>query len=475
MIEQFPVASQPITACPRPWRIGPPLVVALLAVLYCAGASLLGWQSPCGNDFGGIFEPSARYALAGHALDMYSVRVGLYPNANGPLGELAMAAVMAVGRVFGLQLHAPLCPQSDVYPVPGDSSAMRALLGGVFALIALGIGAELLWLADRYRRHPFTGWRRLLIWCLILVAPPLWDGLVYYGHYEQVLALGLALLAVRYFTAQRVALAGILLGLALLCRTTSMFVVIPLGLVLLFERQWWQIGRFGSALGGTVALGLLPFYLHDRNDLVYSLSSFRAQEPILDGSFWTFLRGTHWESLAQPWDSTVAIALAIVLCATMIWLGKVHQQSDPALYATICVAMVCFAAGLKATWGYYFTEPLVWGLAWALARRKLRQPWWEFLLIPGFFSLMMILTELRISYTTSQDLTAEPGIMRIWVLVMSATCAASLLAFNGVMLAKITRRAGPLVPRLARVLAGLGALGHKWYNNIRPQNNVVSH
>jgi hypothetical protein len=436
----IPVAPAENVRASRP-RIGPPWLVALLVVGYMAIVTTLpilaGGIYLCNNDFGGIFLPSANYVLNGAPLDMYRVRIGLYPNANGPLGEVIIAGVVAVGRVFHLQQMSPLCIPRDGH----DSLPLRMWLTFIFGLLPLGMGAEIMRLSDRWRPKPFTDWQRLAVWATILVSIPLWDSIVYYGHFEQALEIWLALLAVRFFSKERFVLAGFLLGLALLNRTAGIFVAIPLALLLVRDLRWQQLFAslrrllaFSVSLIGTVTLGLVPFYLHDKQDLVYSLSTFRAQEPILDGSFWTFVRGTPWETPLQSWDSNVAIALAIVFSIAILWGARV-RASDPALYGVICVSVVCFSIGLKAIWGYYFAEPLIWGLAWILASRNARQQWWEIGVIPFFFTLLMGMTEMRISLAgVPSALGATPGIygvpIRLLVLVTSAAEFLSLIAFN---------------------------------------------
>ena len=51
------------TPAPRP-RIGPHWLVGILIALYFIIAAIGGTQSPCANDMGGIFLPSARFVVA---------------------------------------------------------------------------------------------------------------------------------------------------------------------------------------------------------------------------------------------------------------------------------------------------------------------------------------------------------------------------------------------------------------------------
>ncbi len=401
-------------------RIGPWWVVAGLLALYLALALAIGSQSPCGNDLGTVFLPSARLVVAGEPLDIYQVRVYSYPNANGPLSEFALAGALAAGRALHLDTLGPTCPRTDKYPLPQDSIGLRMWLTLIFSLVPLGIGAEILRLSDSRRERPFTGWGRLLVWALIVLAPPLWDSLVLYGHIEQLLEIWLALIAVRFFGERRMMLSGTLLGLALLNRTAGIFVVIPLAIVLLYERRWRDVVLWGATLGAVTIAGLLPFYLTDKADLIYSLNGFRGSEPILDGSFWTFLRGTPYEARLQSLDSTVAIGLAVLVSVLIIGLGRV-RSNDARLYGVICVSVCCFSLAIKAIWGYYFTEPLMWGLAWTLSARDTRQRWWHHIIVPIVMSGLMVLTEERIGATlaASNGFFNEQGGLRQMVLLTS--------------------------------------------------------
>ena len=68
-------------------------------------------------------------------------------------------------------------------------------------------------------------------------APPLWIGMVVYGHAELPLELWLILVAVRQLGRGRTAVAGCLLGLALLTQTAALLAALPLVLALLAGRR----------------------------------------------------------------------------------------------------------------------------------------------------------------------------------------------------------------------------------------------
>lgn len=424
-----------------PGRLGPAWLVGILLVLYFASAALAGTQSPCGNDLGGVFIPSARYVVGGQPLDMYMVRAGIsgpYPNANGPLGEILLGGGLAIGRIFHLEKIEPRCGNPDPYPAPGDSIAMRIWLSALFAIFPLLIAREALRVADRWWRPPLAGWPRLLVWGMLLLAPSIWDSLIYYGHLEQSVELWLALLAVRWFTERRLALSGIFLGLALLNRTAAIFVVIPLFLLLVRDRRWLHIVLFGIALGGTLALGLGPFWLHDKQDVVYSLLTFRSQLAIGDGSFWTFFRYTKLEASVQNLDSIVGLAAAAIVSAIALWVGRVRED-EPAFYGVIALAVVWFSLSIKAIWGYYFYEPQTWAMIWALTLPGIRRRWFFALGTVLAFSITLGLTEGRISI--SSPYFNDMGQTRQEILLLSGATAILLLAIEiGMLLLILFRR-----------------------------------
>jgi hypothetical protein len=440
-VTQTTVITQPaVPVKPRP-RIGPPVIIALLVIFYFGMVTLFSTQTACGNDFGGVFAPSARFVLAGRPLDMYTVRAGgnnpAYPNANGPVGEFAIAAVLWVGRAMNLQGYSPICVVHDGYPLWQDSIPLHMWVIIVFALLPLGIGYEIMRLLDRWQSQPLTGWRRFLLWFGILISPVAWDSMVYYGHYEQPMTIWLGLVAARFFTGKRIMLSGVLLGLALLCRSAGIFIVIPLALMLLFERRWRDLARFAVAGGGTVGAILLPFYLHDKTDLLFSLSGFRAALTIGDGSFWSFFRYTSLETTVQSWDSLTGIIGATLVCAAIIWACGVRSD-EPALYAVICASSLFFPLTIKAIWGYYFMDPLIWSFAFLVTRPALRKRWWELIFVQFYFTMLMLLTEYRINVANPS--LPEQGAVRTVALLESGAECVALLFFLVYLTAMVTLR-----------------------------------
>jgi hypothetical protein len=352
-------------------------------------------KNACPNDLLYFFLPSARYIVAGHPFLMYSVRgltYKLYANANGPLGEFFIAGALAIGRFLGLQNIGPACSLLPQYPMPGDSVALRIWFTCIFGSAVIGIAYELLRLSDQFRLRPFTGLRRRFIWFVILFTPPLWNGLIIYGHTEQVLAIWFGLIGVRKFAERHWILSGILIGGALLERSSAFMIVIPLMLVLIRDRRWREGFTWLLSFGVTILILLGPFLIFSYHDTIYSLATFHSQLPIGSGTIWTVFLITPLASHAQSLDSLVAVGLAVGICGWLLWRTGI-KADESAFYAIICLSTTCFVLVIKATWGYYFTEPLFWGLAWVLCCRSRSLGIWDYLAIPMFFTGMMSINE----------------------------------------------------------------------------------
>src|SRR5258706_10155954 len=152
-----------------------------------------------------------------------------------------------------------------------------------FSVFALLLSREVLLACDRVLRRPLRGWRRLIVYVPVALSPELWHSMLLYGRVDQPLRRWLVLWAVRSLAEQRAWRAGVLLGLALLTRSAAVLYALPLALLFARGMRWRQLGLLLASCGGVVVAGLLPFWLADRADLLYSLVTFRAELPICGG------------------------------------------------------------------------------------------------------------------------------------------------------------------------------------------------
>ncbi len=402
---------------------------------YVRAYIISGGVSLCANDFGNVFLPSASYVAAGHPLDMYAVRIGIYPNANGPLGEMVIGGILKIGYLLGLERVGQPCQITTIEMYwYDDTVTLRLLFIAFFALLYYVLVLLLLDLIRKRKDHTFSIYEQAFIALLLIVSPTMYDCLIFYGHYEIIIELLCAVMGLRAFLHNRRAEAGIWIGLAALTRTASVFIAIPLVIALAVNRKWKDVLFFSAGAMVTLAAGLLPFLWKSRADTIYSLVTFRSSEPIMDGSFWTFLRNTHVGALLQNYDSTIAIIFAVIVSAALIIAGKI-RDTDPLLTGVIVISQLFFALFLKATWGYYFSEPFVIGLVFIFMAAQKHVRFWLSTVCILYFSGLTGITEYRISQTP--NFFEEVGQVRLMVEWTSAV-AAVLMALGILLLAGYT-------------------------------------
>lgn len=296
----------------------------LLAAAFLAGlalASFLCWRH---NDLDLFRWPMAQLVLHGHPLLVYSVHAGVWWSDNGPLSLLPLTAVAATVNALGWQADAPL---------------RDAVVMGVFGIFALGLASEAAQAVASVRGRPLP--RPVAIWSALLLSPPLWIGMVSYGHAELPLQLWLILLTVRQLGRDRMALAGCLLGLALLTQTAVLLAALPLVLILIARRRLGAVTVLLGTAAAVTAAGLLPFLLADGRDVVTSLVTYRAQVPAFGGSLLTVAAGTPVAAFVQHNDALLFGALAVVVT----WIGlrdvRTPALGSPRVYALMALSTAC--------------------------------------------------------------------------------------------------------------------------------------
>ena len=348
--------------------------VAGLAILYVLGSGLVGFLDPTTTDLDLFFLPSAQVAAGGQPLHIYAVRqltnVAAYANANGPLSLFPLAVVSWLGAHLGWL---------------GQTRWQHFLATSVFSILSLLMAREGVVATDRLRGKPLTGWRRISAYALLAASPLLWLSLIGYGHIEQALEVGLILLAVRTLVGRRHAPAGIAMGLAILARTSAVAYAIPLALLVLIRRGPRQAALMLAGTTVTVAIGLLPFLVADRANVVFSLLTSHGDLPVGQGSAWRVAQGTSFESLAQHADSLLVLLAASTISITVLLRRPDLDVDSTDLYALLAAVGVCLPFLSKTTWSYYFFEPGVFATVWWLARPSWRRfrSWWPVAFLTG--------------------------------------------------------------------------------------------
>jgi hypothetical protein len=291
-----------------------PIGIAALVVLYLGLWALMSRQITNPTDFDVFFLPSARIALSGHPLDIYQVRYAVwYPNANGPLSMLPLSLVAALASALG---------------IINDFTWCRLLVAVAFAVFPLLLSYEAVRSLDILLKRPLRGIRRLLAYGVFALSPELWHSVLGYGHIEHPLMLFLVVASVRSLLLHRTNRAGVLLGLALLTRSSAILYLVPLTLLLMAERKWCAALRFGGCALLTLAIGLFPFALADRGDLIYSLVTFHGLLPIGGGAVWGVFENTSLSSIGDHYDSFFVVGscllLSLVLLLRLLLSGRLY-------------------------------------------------------------------------------------------------------------------------------------------------------
>ncbi len=342
-------ASHPWVRC-RAVRGG----IALLAALYIFMWGAVGLVPLNTTDLDAFFLPSARIGLASNPLLDYSLRFSeVYPNANGPLSLVSLTAVAALAQHFGWLDNPPL---------------RRMLVQAVFAIFPLLLVWETLQAVERLLDVRLLARWRVPIGGLVALSPLLFQSMLFYGHIEHAMMLWLLLASVRLLVERRSAGAGVLFGLALLTRSSVVVYGVPLVVVLLRHRRWRATALFGLAAGVTLGLGLLPFYLADRADLIYSLASFHAVLSVGGGSVWGIFLGTPLEGFAQQYDSQMVLVVTALVTAVALAFARDLDLDSPHVYALLALANCGFALFIKTLWPYYFLDGYVFVSIWWIAQ-----------------------------------------------------------------------------------------------------------
>lgn len=328
------------------------------------------------TDLDNVFWPSAKVALDGHPLLVYSVRQGLYPNANGPVALIPLTAVGLVVRALGW-LDA--------------SNPRRAAALALFSVFVLLMARESVAAVERLSGHRVEGYPRLLSYATLALAPPIWLSGVGYGHIEQPIEVWFLLIAVRWMDRNWILRSGIAFGLAVLTRSSAVLLSIPLALAS-SSRSCAITVRFFSAVAITGAAGLLPFYVADRADVIYSLFTYRGGLPVGAGSIWSVTRDGALAPIAQHWDIAAVVAAAV---ATNLWLATRRGGFNEArLFAAMSLTSASFVLLAKTVWPYYFFEVFVLATIWAAGTWRQEDGIGRLLLAPMAISASCIVAEI---------------------------------------------------------------------------------
>lgn len=333
------------------------LLIGVTAVVRGTSAIVVAQDSDLTN----FFFKSANYILQGHPWDIYAARgsglTATYPNFNPPLSIFLMAPLLDLAHT----LHAvSYGAQITVVSLP------FVVLVPLLAFITVRVLRRL------YPLMPET--QQFLAFALIALSPLTWQSLTPWYHLEQPLMLCLLLCAVAALQARREGLAGLLAGLAVLTRTTALMPLIALGVLLLFEREWRGLLRFGGVAAAIAIIGMAPFFLFNPHDTIYSLVTWRGSSQIGGNSIWSIFAYSGDASsirhlmngIAEKLD-TYSVLLLIVIVAFVAARRRHISAYSTDAWAVIAIACLATPMLSKTIWPYYYIEPFVALLIWEFA------------------------------------------------------------------------------------------------------------
>jgi hypothetical protein len=328
------------------------------------------------NDLDDVFWPSAKVALGGDPLMVYSVRQGVHANANGPLALIPLTALGLVVRALGWL---------------GEPYLRRAMALGLFSVFVLLMARESVGAIERLRGRRIEGSPRLLAYATFALAPPIWLAVAGYGHIEEPIEVWFLLIAVRWMDRKWILRSGIAFGLAVLTRSWAVLLSIPLALAS-HHRSPATTARLFAAVAITGAAGILPFYLADKADVTYSLFTYRGGLPIGVGSIWSLARDGALAPMIQHWDITAIVAAAV---AANLWLATRRGGfSEARLFAAMSLTSASYPLLAKTVWPYYFFEVFVLATIWVAGTWRREDGIVHLVLAPVAISCLDIVAEL---------------------------------------------------------------------------------
>ncbi len=406
-------------------------LACLVAMLYVIGSGLSGLTPLAPNDLDAFFLPATRIALAGHPLQVYSLRYQVvYPNANGPLSLVPLTLVGRIIEALGWMSQLDL---------------RRTLIMGAFSIFVVLLAREAAISVEWLSARPLGVRARCLIYAAICLSPQLWHSVLFYGHIEQPLLLWLVLLGVRLAGTDRPVRAGLCLGLAMLTRSTALLVLLPVLLVLAWNWRWRAALLVGGVAAAVTGLGILPFWLGDQRDTLYSLVTFHRVLVVGGGNVWGILLDTSYASFALTHDSFVVVGVVIVVTLGVLIVRRRFSLASPEMYALLALTNLCFPLLIKTLWPYYFLETYVYCAVWAFAAiaaepRPIRRRAWLRLLVPVVAIGCAQLAEHALSVYNNGPVGPN------WSLV---TCGAMLLVLLPLAVALLWRRPRRVSPDAA--------------------------
>jgi len=302
-----------------------------------------------------------------------------------PLWPLLDGGLQALGQVVSLGHSTPIPARSSSAFSAGCSTTVVAL--STWANRARAI-PEALWLGAlallpllcgvvAWCRAARRGGQRAEVVALLLIglSPAIFEAVSSVAHPQDLVTLGLGLLAAALVLRSRVFAAGLAVALAVFTQQSALLV----GIALLAILPWRAAWRFGLAAGGAAAVGLLALLL------TTSSSALRA---VLVGSGATPSAGGTWLQLvggSAAWVTIAARGLPLVVAAAVAVAVRSHRRGASleavplaAVVATALLARLVFEVNF---FGYYLAGVTAALVALEVALGILRSITWCWLVL----------------------------------------------------------------------------------------------
>lgn len=330
-------------------------LVTVASLLLGAEAVIRGTSALGGigdSDLTNFFFKSADYILRGDPWHMYAVRgsglTATYPNYNPPLSIF----VIAFFRGLGHALHAD-----------GNFGGQIAFVSLPFLAFVPLLGYLVLRaLRTFYPEIPET--QQLLAYMLVALSPLTWQSYGTWYHIEQPMMLCLLVGSMLALQQRREGLAGLLAGAAIMTRTTALFPLIGIGVLLLMGREWRGLAKWAGTIALVVVVVMGPFLLVDRVDVSYSFLTWRGGAPVGGNSIWALLAGIRpLNGLARRLDApsvVLFVAAAAYLAGRQLRISAYGRDA----WAVLAIAALAVPMLSKTNWPYYYLEPFILLLVW---------------------------------------------------------------------------------------------------------------
>jgi hypothetical protein len=307
--------------------------------------------------------------------DPYTYIAPLYPLFSG-----AVAALARIGHAVPFPTSSQMGPHCSTAAVAmfrwsGQAGAILPTVRiGYLCWLPLMIGAILLL---RAAGRGNSGWEVAAL-LFLAILPSVMECITDYFHPQDLLAMGLLLIAVAAVLRGRWVAVGVFVGLAILTNQFALLVAIPL-LVLApsSQRVRYTIGAVCS-----FAIIALPFIL---------LTSGRAAHSVFVGSGFSLTKGgtVLWELHATGATAFIVERLVpILLAAWLAWWSK-RRLGDGTLEPTPLLSVLATALALRLVfeitlWPYYFMAAAVLLVLLEVIRGRIRG------LVVGWLAMMTL-------------------------------------------------------------------------------------